>query len=631
MNLKKMVVKNFKGLKKLDIDFEQQTTIKGDNATGKTSIYDAFLWCLFDKDSQNKSQFSVKPIDATNPQVEVTLLLEIEEKEVLIKKILKEKWTKKRGQATKEFCGHTTEYYIDEVPQKKKEFTEYINSVIQEDTFKLITNVKYFNEVLHWEKRRDVLFDVSGTVQNEQIAEKHPEYKDLIKELTDKSIDAMKKMLQSKKRDINSSLEEIPVRIDELNNFEIDMKMIELAEEENKELEKKLNEKQAQLKKDSAEDQINKLKMDISVKNAEATKTEAEIEKKYRKKTLELQDMQDSHLRNIRDYESKIEDFDRSNERIKLANQENQKQIEDARNEYLKVFETKFEYSQDSVCPTCNQAIPEEQLKKARNKAFDDFKARKDKKLSEIKARGEDLKKKFIDDKSGDLITQLKKGLPDLKNKLKNVSEEIEKIKNDKNKELEESKARFELEVSKIKENLEKAKNTNSSELTEEIESIKEDIKKNQQTIAKKEIDKQNKARIEELKKQERKLAKEFEKLEKELNLCDEFIKIKVDMMQTKINVNFKLAKFKLFDIQVNGGVNSCCEVMFDNVPYNDLNNAMKINIGLDIINTLSKHYNLSAPIFIDNAESVTEFEKTEAQLIKLVVSEEHKKLTVCK
>ena len=91
----------------------------------------------------------------------------------------------------------------------------------------------------------------------------------------------------------------------------------------------------------------------------------------------------------------------------------------------------------------------------------------------------------------------------------------------------------------------------------------------------------------------------------------------------------FKLARFKLFEQQVNGGIKECCETLYRDVPYSSMNNAARINVGLDIINTLTAHYKLSAPVFIDNAEAVTQFIDCDSQVIRLVVSSNHRKLTV--
>ena len=102
--------------------------------------------------------------------------------------------------------------------------------------------------------------------------------------------------------------------------------------------------------------------------------------------------------------------------------------------------------------------------------------------------------------------------------------------------------------------------------------------------------------------------------------LCESFIRTKVDMLEGKINAKFKNVNFKLFETQVNGGLNEICEVLVNGVPFNEANLGGKINGGLDIINTLCDHYNVYAPIFIDNRESITKIIDVKSQVINLVV-----------
>jgi hypothetical protein len=136
-------------------------------------------------------------------------------------------------------------------------------------------------------------------------------------------------------------------------------------------------------------------------------------------------------------------------------------------------------------------------------------------------------------------------------------------------------------------------------------------------------------ARIAELEQQEKELAAEFERLEHELHLLDEFTRAKVDLLESRINSKFRMARFKLFNQQINGGLEETCEVMVNGVPYSSLNNAARHNVGLDIIATLSEHYGIAAPIFLDNAESVTRPLPTPGQQIRLIVSAADKSLRV--
>ena len=83
------------------------------------------------------------------------------------------------------------------------------------------------------------------------------------------------------------------------------------------------------------------------------------------------------------------------------------------------------------------------------------------------------------------------------------------------------------------------------------------------------------------------------------------------------------MVDFRLFETQVNGELKETCEVTVNGVPYSDVNNAGKINAGLDVINSLSKFMQKRVPIFVDNAESVNKLIDVNSQIIKLYVSEE--------
>src|SRR5690625_2233585 len=220
LNLK---LSNFKGIKELEIDINgNDTRVYGDNGTGKTTIFDAFVWLLFNKDSNNNSNFDIKTLDndgnvihRLDHEVEATLL--IDGKETTLKKVYKEKWTKRRGSVTESFSGHTTDYYINGVPSKKKEYDDMIQSIVDEDVFQLITNPSYFNEVLHWKDRRELLLKIAGDITDEDVIASNKDLAKLLDVLNGNSIDDHKKIIAAKRREINKKLEEIPTRIDEIH------------------------------------------------------------------------------------------------------------------------------------------------------------------------------------------------------------------------------------------------------------------------------------------------------------------------------------------------------------------------------------------------------------------------------
>ncbi len=232
--LNSLKLKNFKGIKDLTIDFSNITNIFGENATGKTTINDAFTWLLFDKDSKDRTSFEIKTLDSNNNVIhglehEVTGVLNVDGKNITLSKIYKEKWTKRRGEAEKQLTGHETIYSIDEVPVKKKEYQEFINNIIHENLFKLITNPLYFSTNMKWQDGRTTLLDIIGDITDEKVVNYKNDLKPLLELLGDKDIDTLKKSIQARKRKLNDEIKAIPIRIDEANNSikEIDFEALE--------------------------------------------------------------------------------------------------------------------------------------------------------------------------------------------------------------------------------------------------------------------------------------------------------------------------------------------------------------------------------------------------------------------
>ena len=150
-----------------------------------------------------------------------------------------------------------------------------------------------------------------------------------------------------------------------------------------------------------------------------------------------------------------------------------------------------------------------------------------------------------------------------------------------------------------------------------------------QGTISKESLLEYSRKRIEELKTDAQNAAAVLEAVEQMLYLIDEFTRYKTRFVEDSINGMFRIARFRLFREQANGGIEDRCDVVHEGVPYLNVNNGMKINLGIDIINTLSAAYGVKVPLFIDNAESVTRLEACGSQMIRLVVSENDKELRI--
>lgn len=643
MKIKKLSLRNFKGIKFLDIDMNSQNmSIYGDNATGKTTVYDAFLWLLFGKDSNNKKDFAIKTLDSTGKEVsgidnEVSAILIIADKEVEIKRVYVENYTKKRGSAEAEFTGNRTDYYINEVPKKQKEFDEYIKSICDENILRILTSPTFFNEQVSWKEKREILLQICGDVSNEDIIKNNPEFAELSEILKDNSVSEHIKIISSKKKKVNEELQKIPTRIDEASRTaeEVDIVKISESKEELKDIENNISELENKIKEVSSGD-VSGLEKDLRNHEAKLQNLITHFEAAKREVLKDTKDESAKIYLEIVDLKQKKTVLDMEVSRIQERFNSIAENLVNLREEYKEINSEKFTFSDKLVCPTCGQDLPEEKVKSAREHAFNSFKESKERKLSENISEGKKLAEKKSELEG--LYPENTKELEETKSILEEKNRVYETLKKELE-ELENKAGKFEdePEYKRLSEMIESLKRTiaeskesvseKTAELRKELAELILKKKAVEKIIATESIIETSEKRIQELKKQQKTLGKEYEKLEKELFLCEKFIVERVRLLEEKVSENFEIAKFKLFQEQINSGISERCETMVDGVPYPALNNAMKINVGLDIINTVSKFYGFKAPVFVDNRESVVKLTDIDTQVISLIVSEKDKKL----
>lgn len=638
---------NFKGIRSFTLDARgENAKVFGDNATGKTTLFDSFLWLLFDKDSQNKKDFSIKTLDGAGNEMhylehEVEGVFSLDGRELTLRKVFTEKWTRKRGSATDEFTGHETKYYIDGVPAKKKEYVDKVDTIVKEDIFKLLTSPSFFNEQVKWQDRRKILLEICGDISDMDVIASESKLSRLPEILNGRSIEDHRKVIAAKRADINKELDKIPVRIDEIQRG-----LPDLSELNKNALESDVTKLNAVI--DEKSTLINNIRNGnaISAKQQQIQKTEIEMldikqahEAGSKDKVYQLRAKLQEETSNTSILETKL-----SNARTRKQMQENSvNTYKQTRERLLKdwheINDKEFKHESDCSCPTCGQALPEEQVQTARDKALSDFNRTKSERLERIQSTGKANTAQL--EKAEAEISDIEKEIEKLNGQLHEKKEAVAKLQQQLSTEesmvvdiLDNPEYRAKLEekqkvVAEIQE-LRQAADESIQEVFTEIASLKAQRDQKQAEIGKFAYADQATKRIEELAEQEKMLTTEFEKLEGELFLTEEFIRTKVNLLEKKINGRFKFARFKLFETQINGGITEVCETIFNGVPYSSgLNNAAKINVGLDIINTLSEHYDFAAPIFIDNSEAVTKLIDTNTQVVSLVVSEQDKQLRV--
>lgn len=644
LELLELKLKNFKGIENFSLLADgYDVDVLGKNATGKTTTFDGFTFLLFGKDSTNKTDFEIKGLDEDGKVKQHGLEHTVEgffklgDERFSLKRVYMENWTKKRGSNKKVFSGHSTKYYIDDVPKKKKEYDEKISSIISEDVFKLLTNPLYFNESIDWKKRREILIDIAGDVTDSEILEANKDLESIMDKLMGKTVDDLKDVIKEKKKIINDELDKIPVRIDEIL-----LSMDDISQLDKDDLKGRV---------DVFNEKIDKVKQDI-----ESVRSGAKINDKRKELSevdLVLAEMKNKHEQeemneiyklkagiqekksNASLLENKIESFESQIKGYKGQIRLMDETIDKLRSDWLKEDAVAFNHNDNCICPTCNQDLPEEQI----NEVEKTFNINKAKKLEGIVTAGNSkkeekesliMKTEKLEIKINDLRSEIDKEnskITVLESDLKGLQEASRNIEdNSMYKDKKVQKQDVQAEISRLID----SENQEVNKKKDEIYVLEEGKAETEKELLKFDYAEKSKKRVKELEEKESQLSAEFEQLEEELFKLESYVRTKISLLESKINSKFKYAKFKLFEEQINAGIKETCEVLDKGIPYSrGLNNANRINIGLDVINTLTSHFGVSVPIFIDNSESITDFIDTESQTVKLTVSRKHKELTI--
>ena len=632
MKLTKLELLNFKGLKSFTINLNGDVVIRGDNATGKTTVFDSVCWLLFGKDSLDRADFEIKTLDGGEPihkvNHEVTGTFTLDEGgTVELKRVYREKYSSPRGGEVT-MTGHTTDYFVDGVPKKEKEYKEMVSSLVDESIFKLITNPLYFNETYSWQNRRKLLLEMCGDISDEDVIASHDELRRLAGLLEGRTVDDHRKVVAAKKTAINKELDMIPVRIDEAmrNKPEITSdkaKLIRDIETLSAGIDEVEKQKAIIQNGFSSTEKESKIR-DI---NRQLEGQSSKVLSDYHKQKQRLRDEYEASLTKLKMVEV---DRDRCADRRDELNKEIERE-----SKRIITLQSEFDtfnaqqFNKES-CPTCGQALPadKQEILEA------EFNTNKSKKLEEwkgliesavkLKANYEEQQEIMVS-KIDSLTTEASQY-----NDAYNVKFKEYEAYSEPNLEDDPIYADLKAQLFLLEIDDEPGADTEKlTKLDEELSSMKSKKAELETELNKFKLIDDINHRIFELENQQEKLVAEKNALDEASFLMDEFIKAKVNMLEESINARFKLARFKMFNVMLNGNVEECCETTYEGVPYRSMNNAARINVGLDIINALTSYYKVNAPVFIDNAEAVTEFVPVNSQTIKLIVDESKPQLTV--
>lgn len=640
--LKKISLNNFKGFEKMDVEFSPESTlIEGDNETGKTTLYDAFCYCLSKKSSDGSTDFGIKPNFATeivSPSVEVEA--EIDEKPVTLKRVYQAKFTR-----DKKFSGYKTECFINGIPTGIKEFEKYIaDSVGEEEVFKLLTFPNYFTELMTTangetvsQRQCKALKHMANVESDKSIAESEEAFQPLLELLKRyDSVDDIQKFYKAEVKRIHQQIDDIPIRVEQQAK---NILKVEKSETELNTMLSSVSAKIDALRTQNAPtpesmNQVNSIKAQLESARQEFSKVQNkeshlmfDEKNKYIEQLNEIRNSEHKNNRKMSDIESQIKSL-----LVRIDGLTASKNIKSDRiREDSKELE-KFNNSDAYTCPTCGSKLERD------NPMSKDLKRKHEtlkKNIHELHVEVEDIEKEI--EESQNEIDDLSVQKADLQKELGELAELETKLQEEYKSKVESIKETVADEVQSKRSTvdfLEKELKAANARCDEELkrkfseiayEQAKVEDEKQKILLELNKIDSNRRCQkmIEELEESRDRYSAELDKAQMYLDLSEEFIKKRSKLLEDAVNKLFDNVRFKFTREAKSGKVSESCIPTFNGQNYQDLSASTKLICNLDIVKGFQRYYNAYLPLFIDNAEGITETLDCDAQTILLSVKKE--------
>lgn len=642
MRIIKLALSNFRGLKDFVLIADgRDVTIKGDNGTGKTTIADAVHWLLWGKDSAGRGQFEIKTIDpATGEPVHnvnhtATMVVEHDGLSYEFSKTYKEVWTRENGSSKDTFSGNTTIHRLNGIEQSKTQYDKAIAGICDAQAFRLLCDPQFFCGVMEWKKRREFLLEMCGDVTDDDVIATHPEFADLPAMVGKRTRDEYAAILRQNRKEWNKRLSALPDVINEAKratdapsgDTEDTAALRQVIDE--------LRTKRAGIVNGTAtvqlDAQLRTIDADMSRIKTELTANANRPYLAAKARLAELvQDSNDAATAAARALNRKQEaERDLEAARGRLAT---------LRDRNVEIKSRTFQHDGESTCPTCGQDLPASAVAEARRDAEARFNQQRASDLERCIEDGNAAKERVaaLEADVAKFAEEHTEAEAELTRVLEAVADARAKEQEAKSTELDpmddEAYAALSVQRKNVQDQLDTLRRDAQAEaesVTEEIAAKESEMQAiNERNAARVAAAKQA-ARVEELTAEQKRLAAEYERADNELRMLEEFTMAKARMLTQRINAKFTMVRWRLFEVQVNGGVNEVCDAVYNGVGWSDMSNAERINAGLDVINAIADHMNFAPPVIIDNAEGVTRLTPTRGQQIRLVVSPDHMTPTV--
>lgn len=636
LKLKTLEISDFKGIKSLTLHLDgNDVRINGANASGKTTVADAFSWLLFGKDAEGDKDFPVKPKDAEGNEVHhltttVVGVFETDLGEVVLKRALTEKWVRPRGAVEASFSGNTETFSINSAEMKKGEYADYVRKLIGCDDmiFAMITSPTYFNG-LDWKARRDILRLLVPADMERKVIES-PEFDD-VRELLYPHMykpDTLLKIIRDEKKVLDKELDSIPAQIKALQSM-----TYPVTEQEAKDAEYSITDARKTIEtldtliaEAMSGGALNPLILERDKAKADLNNAESEYQRAvfdYEHKKGELDASIQRHGYKLVDLRSRLEEAEHEAEKSDAK-------IAALREQRKKIKEEPFDDKQViDTCPTCGNPLTEEQIAEARENLYAQF---VNDKFSKVTRISEEAKREKRDgEKVRGVIASLQEELATYEQAQNREREQRAALIKPSKEAIAMATERYEaakaayLEAMKDDEGAEKK----VQELKARREEMRERIERATDVLKAVSAASEMQKRIDALESDRKRIAAQIANNEVREGEVREYRLRCSKRLEEIVNDHFPTVFFRLTETKINGNVEDCCECYVRNaetgalVPWEKANGAGKINAGLEIVNVLSDHYGIAVPVIIDNAESVNKLIRTNGQQIALTVTED--------
>lgn len=661
--IERMTLTNFRGIKQLTVPLgERFVEISGANATGKSTLLNAYLWCLWGVDQEGRKDFDVKPLDRegkTEDKVDVSVELTlrgVEAKPVTLRRTLRENWVKPSGETEEVYKGNTTIYEIDDVPVKMGEYNGYVTTILYgcapEGLMQLLSTPDGI-PTMDWKALRKLLLDTTGGVDETELIASLEEYKELMKEVGDTPLDKAETQWKATKSKLTKELKEYQPRIDQTSAMkpaeqdwaEIEGRIAELDEALGtySEQEAKATEtaNAAYLEENLSRQRLTQIATDIARLEAERERAKNRTKIDAENKVEELKVRSRNTLLREGDAKRALERAEGDITDLRKRIETEERRAEELREDWRKL--KREEYPADkTTCPTCGQPLPQDEL----GKRMLAFEAKKQADLSRISADGrakneeiELLKRKLdslIVEKEArqEALLEVSAEVEQSRTEVERAQYETDETDTETPRDTAEADAITDKiqalrdEEAEIKERLsakltEKESDTDLAEVKQKQVAAMAERDELKRRISDRETIKRYDDEIKRLEELAKKKGQEMADVERWLSLTQDYRMDYIRRLEQNITALFEGGiTFRMYDFTLDGNPVETCTPLVDGTPYQTANDARRVNAGIQIANAISRAYDISVPMWVDRAESVNRVETASGQQIILRVSD---------